>query len=76
MGDFLLLGGIALCAFSVIYAVIQLLRVEPPRAAVIMLILGIAAMFAGAYLQPGPFNAQDVPAAWSRVTNSGAPAAP
>ena len=76
MADFLLLGGIALCAFSVIYAIIQLLRVEPPRAAVITLILGIVAMFAAAYLQPGPFAPQDVPAAWSRVINQDAPAAP
>ena len=70
MGDFLLLGGIALCAFSVIYAVIQLLRVEPPRAAVITLILGIVAMFAGAYLQPGPFNMADVTDAWTRVSGT------
>lgn len=76
MADFLLLGGIALCAFSVIYAVIQLLRVEPPRAAAITLILGIVAMCAGAYLLPGPFALQDVPTAWSRITSQGAPAAP
>ncbi|AUH33433.1 hypothetical protein [Paracoccus tegillarcae] len=71
MSDFLLLGGIALCILSVIYAVIQLMRVQPPRAAVIMLILGIVAMFAGAYLSPQPFTVEEIPAAWSRLTGGG-----
>lgn len=73
MSDFLLLGGIALCAFSVIFAVVQLLRVEPPRAAIIMLILGIVAMFAGASLSPQPFTLQDIPEAWARMAGSTAP---
>lgn len=67
MSDFLLLGGIALCVLSVIVAVIQLIRVEPPRAAVILLILGIIAMFGGAYLGPQPFTVEEIPAAWARV---------
>lgn len=68
MSDFLLLGGIALCLLSVIFAVIQLLRLEPPRTAIIMLILGIVAMFAGASLAPEPFTLQEIPAAWARMT--------
>ena len=46
MSDLLLLGGIALCLLSVIVAVVQLLRTQPPRAAAILLVLGISAIFA------------------------------
>lgn len=67
MSDILLLGGILLCVLSVIFAVVQLLRVEPPRTAVILLILGIVAMFAGAWLNPQPFTAEEIPAAWGRL---------
>ncbi|MBU3030831.1 hypothetical protein [Paracoccus marinaquae] len=73
MIDFLLLGGVALCVLSLIYAVVQLLQAQPPRAAMITLILGIVAIFAAAYLQPEPFKLQDIGAAWDRVA-SGAPA--
>ncbi|TRW99532.1 hypothetical protein FNJ84_02335 [Paracoccus sp. M683] len=67
MTDLLLLGGAALCALSLVVAVVQLLRTEPPRAAAILLLLGIVAMFAGAYLKEGPFQAQDIPDAWGRT---------
>ncbi len=67
MSDLLLLGGVALCALSVIYAVVQLIQMRPPRAAVITLILGIVMMFGGAYLSPDPFSPQDIPAAWARL---------
>ena len=40
MSDLLLLGGIALCLISVLVAVVQLLRTQPPRAAAILLVLG------------------------------------
>lgn len=68
MSDYLLLGGIALCLLSVLAAVVQLLQVRPPRVAAIMLILGIAAIFAAAYLSPEPFSAAQVPQAWARLT--------
>ncbi|MDQ1898938.1 hypothetical protein RAH32_00560 [Paracoccus sp. WLY502] len=67
MSDLLLLGGIALCLISVLVAVVQLLRTQPPRAAAILLVLGIAAIFAAAYLSPQPFTLEQIPQAWARV---------
>ena len=67
MTDLLLLGGVALCALSLVVAVIQLVRMEPPRGAAILLLLGIIVMFAGAHLKEGPFQAQDIPDAWGRT---------
>jgi hypothetical protein len=68
MSDYLLLGGIALCLLSVIVAVVQLLQTRPPRMAAILLILGIVAIFAAAYLSPQPFSLGQVPQAWARLT--------
>lgn len=70
MSDLLLLGGIALCLVSVIVAVVQLLQTQPPRAAVILLILGIAMIFAAAYLGPQPFSLQQIPQAWGRLSGA------
>ena len=67
MSDLLLLGGVALCLLSVIVAVVQLLRTQPPRAAAILLVLGIAAIFAGVYLGGEDFSIDQIPAAWDRV---------
>ncbi|MFV0359448.1 hypothetical protein [Tropicimonas sp.] len=72
MSDLLLLGGVVLCALSLIVALVQLIRMEPPRAAVIVLILGIVAMFAGAYLSPAPVTLETIPAAWMRLTSGNA----
>lgn len=69
MSDLLLLGGIALCLLSVIVAVVQLLRTHPPRAAAIMLVLGVAAIFAAAYLGPQPFSLEQIPQAWARLAD-------
>ncbi|WP_374301581.1 hypothetical protein [Paracoccus sp. (in: a-proteobacteria)] len=68
MSDLLLLGGIALCLISVVVAVVQLLQTQPPRAAAIMLVLGIAAVFAAAYLGPQPFSLEQIPQAWARLS--------
>ncbi|MDB6176053.1 hypothetical protein PAF17_00850 [Paracoccus sp. Z330] len=68
MSDYLLLGGTALCVISVLLAVVQLLRLEPPRAAVITLIVGIVMLFAGAYFGPAQFSPQEILSAWSRIT--------
>ena len=70
MSDILLLGGVALCLLSVLWAVVQLLRTEPPRAAAIMLVLGIALLFLGAYLQPDGFQPGDVMRAWQGLTGA------
>ena len=67
MSDLLLLGGIALCLISVLVAVVQLLRTQPPRAAAILLVLGVAAIFAAAYLAPEPFGLEQIPQAWARL---------
>ncbi|SNT74456.1 hypothetical protein [Paracoccus seriniphilus] len=76
MSDYLLLGGVALCAVSIVLAVIQLLRTEPPRAAVITLIVGIVLIFAGAYCNPDPFQPQDILSAWARITAEATGTAP
>ncbi|VDS09479.1 hypothetical protein PARHAE_02682 [Paracoccus haematequi] len=67
MSDLLLLGGIALCLLSVVVAVVQLLRTQAPRAGAILLVLGIAAILAGAYLAPEPFSLDRIPQAWARL---------
>ena len=41
MSDILLLLGAALCALSVLMAIVSLLRTQPPRGAAIALVLGI-----------------------------------
>lgn len=74
MTDYLLLAGVALCLISVVAAVVQLLQTQPPRAAVITLIIGIVAIFAAAYLDPEPFQPTDVLAAWDRVSGTSADA--
>lgn len=69
MSDYLLLAGVALCLISIIVAIVQLLQLQPPRAAAITLILGIAAIFGAAYLDPEPFQPTDVVQAWDRVSS-------
>ncbi|MBK4215726.1 hypothetical protein JJJ17_07300 [Paracoccus caeni] len=76
MSDYLLLAGVALCAISVIAAVVQLLQTQPPRAAAIMLILGIVAIFAAAYTSDEPLQPESVFAAWDRLTGGEGAAAP
>ncbi|MBM3603974.1 MAG: hypothetical protein FJX25_04275 [Alphaproteobacteria bacterium] len=68
MSDLLLLLGVALCLLSVVLAVVQLLRTQPPRAAAICFVAGIAALLAGAWLNPAPFAPGDIPAAFEQVT--------
>ncbi|RNF35052.1 hypothetical protein [Paracoccus methylarcula] len=68
LSDYMLLAGVALCVISVIAAIVQLLQTEPPRGAVITLLLGIVMIFAGAYTAPKPFHPQDILSAWTRVT--------
>lgn len=70
MSDLLLLGGIALCLISIVVALAQILRTQPPRAAAILLVLGIAAIFAAARLGPQPFSLTQVPQAWERLSGA------
>ncbi|WCR09941.1 hypothetical protein JHW45_12785 [Paracoccus stylophorae] len=69
MSDYLLLAGVALCVISVVVAIVQLVQTHPPRTAAIILILGIAAIFASAWLDPEPLRLRDVPQAWNRVVD-------
>lgn len=67
MPDILILAGTALMALSVILAIASLARTEPPRSAAITFVLGLAALIAGAYLDPTPFRVQDLGLAWQRL---------
>jgi uncharacterized membrane protein YccC len=67
MTDLLLLAGVLLCLLSLPLAVVQLLRLQPPRGAAVAFVLGILLVFASAWLNPDPFRVQDVPAAFGRV---------
>ena len=75
MSDYLLLGGLALGILSVILAIVQLLQTRPPRAAAIVLVLGIVALLAGAWLAPQPPGPSLIGDAWGRVIGS-SPAVP
>lgn len=76
MTDYLLLAGVALCLISVVAAIVQLLQTQPPRGAVITLILGIVAIFTAAYLDPAPFQPQDVLSAWENLSSEATQTAP
>lgn len=67
MSDILILAGTALMALSVILAIAALARTEPPRAAAIAFVFGLAAMFAGSWMDPTPFQVQDLGLAWQRL---------
>lgn len=76
MSDYLLLAGVALCLVSVVAAIVQLLQTRPPRAAVIMLVVGIALIFASAFTSPDPLSPGSVVGAWDRITAEVARPAP
>ena len=67
MSDILILTGTALMALSVILAIAALARTEPPRAAAIAFVAGLAAMLWGAWMDPTPFRVQDLGLAWQRL---------
>ncbi|HRO14048.1 MAG TPA: hypothetical protein PLL33_03205 [Paracoccus sp. (in: a-proteobacteria)] len=67
MSDILILCGTALMALSVILAIASLARTEPPRGAAIAFVCGLAALFAGAWMDPTPFRVQDLGLAWQRL---------
>lgn len=67
MTDLLILLGTALMALSVILAIAALARTEPPRGAAIAFVLGVVALFAGAWIEPAPFSVQDLGLAWQRL---------
>ncbi|WP_036716725.1 hypothetical protein, partial [Paracoccus sphaerophysae] len=67
MSDILILLSTALMALSVILAIASLARTEPPRGAAIAFVFGLAAMFAGAWIDPTPFRVQDLGLSWQRL---------
>lgn len=67
MSDILILLGTALMAVSVVLAIASLARTEPPRGAAIAFVFGLAALFAGAWINPTPFEVQDLGLAWQRL---------
>ncbi|HHW33261.1 hypothetical protein SAMN05444389_107109 [Paracoccus solventivorans] len=67
MSDLLILLGTVLMALSVVLAIASLARTEPPRGAAIAFVIGVAALFAGAWLEPTPFRVQDLGLAWQRL---------
>ncbi|HHY02562.1 MAG TPA: hypothetical protein GX686_06805 [Paracoccus sp.] len=69
MSDLLILLGTVLMALSVVLAIASLARTEPPRGAAIAFVIGVAALFAGAWLEPTPFRVQDLGLAWQRLLN-------
>ena len=44
-----------------------LARIEPPRGAAIAFVVGVAALFLGAWMDPTPFRVQDLGLAWQRL---------
>ena len=71
MTDILLLGGVALCVLSVLVAVVQLLRTEAPRAAAILLVLGIVGILGSALLDgPTEISVAGINDAWDRLTGT------
>lgn len=69
MSDLFILLGTVLMALSVVLAIASLARTEPPRGAAIAFVIGVAALFAGAWLEPTPFRVQDLGLAWQRLLN-------
>lgn len=62
-----MLAGIALCLLSMVLAVVQLLRTQTPRAAILALLGGIVLLFAGALAGPDPVGPETIPAALERL---------
>jgi len=69
MIDILLLAGVALCAVSVVLAILAVIRTEPPRAAAIALVLGLVLMFGGTALDDRPLGLNTLAQSWSRLTS-------
>ena len=69
MIDLLLLAGVALCALSVVMAVVSVARTRAPRGAALALVLGIVVLFAASWLDERPFGWRSVCDAWERLVS-------
>ena len=67
MIDILLLAGVALCVLSVLAAILSVARTRAPRGAALLLVLGIALGFAGAWLDQRPFGVESLEESWDRL---------
>lgn len=67
MIDLLLLLGIALCMASVVMAIVSVIRTHAPRSAAIVLVLGVAMLFLGAWGSDAPFGLTSVRGALDRM---------
>lgn len=69
MIDLLLLAGIALCAVSVVMAIVSVARTQAPRGAALALVLGIVALFATVLLDTRPLGLGSVAQSWQRLVS-------
>ncbi len=69
MIDILLLAGVALCVLSVLMAIVSVARTQAPRGAAILLVLGLAMLLAGGWLDQRPFGVQSLQESWQRLVN-------
>ncbi|WJS83238.1 hypothetical protein [Paracoccus sp. TOH] len=67
MIDILLLAGVALCALSVLTAIVSVVRTRAPRGAAILLVLGLVLAFAGSWLDQRPFGVAALKESWQRL---------
>ena len=67
MIDLLLLAGVALCAISVVMAIVSVARTQAPRGAAVALVLGIVVLFAASWLDQRPFGIANVGESWNRL---------
>lgn len=67
MIDLMLLGGSALCAISVMMAVVSVLQARAPRGAAIVLMLGFIVLFVAARMDPAAINPQNMAQTWQRL---------
>lgn len=69
MIDILLVAGVAFCALSVLMAIVSVARTQAPRGAALALVLGIALMFAGTWLDQRPFGVDTLSESWQRLVS-------
>ncbi|SMG51101.1 hypothetical protein [Paracoccus sp. J56] len=67
MIDILLLAGVALCALSVLLAIISVARTQAPRGAAVLLVLGIVLLLVGGWRDDRPFGLETLKESWQRL---------
>lgn len=67
MIELMLLAGTALCAISIVMAVVAVLQTRAPRGAAIALVLGLVLLFATAWMQPEAVTPQNILDVWQRL---------